>query len=366
MRIGICAPYDLSQPGGVATHIRAQARALRGRGHDATIFGPASAPLSDGEIALCGSVSIVFGGTASGLGLVPRASRISDLFRTTRFDVVHVHEPLTPALPWSVLRLATAPIVGTFHVHRERGHPLYPLARPMLSRLMKRLARRIAVSDAARRTVERYFPGEYDVIPNGIDLERFQRPAPRPACVDAQHRHVLVVGRLEPRKGVDHLVRAMARVQERARDVRLLAVGDGPDRESLETLARAARADVRFVGRVSDEELPAYFQWADVVCAPALGGESFGIVLLEAMASAKAIVASRIDGYERLMLSAQCGRLVPPGDPDALSIAITALLEHDGEREACSHRGADFVREYDWSHLAQRLETIYDGLLRRG
>jgi phosphatidylinositol alpha-mannosyltransferase len=363
VRIGLFAPYDLARPGGVTTHIRAQARALRARGHEVRVFGPASAPLDHGEIALSGSVPIVFGGTEAGLGLDPfSARRVARLFRDERFDVVHVHEPLTPMLPWFVLRHATAPVVGTFHVHREQGHRLYPIGRPLLARLMRRVAHRVAVSDAARGTVADHFPGNYDIVPNGIDLDMFLRPYPRPRELDADDRTVLFVGRLEPRKGLEHLVRAMAHVQARVVRARLTVVGDGPERASLEALARSEGVDVRFLGRVRDDALPAYFQWTDLVCSPATGGESFGIVLLEAMACGTPVVATRIEGYEELVGRSGCGRLVPPGDAEALATAICELLEREPERRAYGARGLAFARAYDWNAIAERLERIYQTL----
>jgi phosphatidylinositol alpha-mannosyltransferase len=211
LRIGIFAPYDLARTGGVNNQIRSQARALRRLGHDVSVYGPASGPLADGEVALCRTFSIHVSGTESSLGIDPTSLfRVSEVLSSNRFDVVHVHEPLTPLMPWFVLARAQAPIVGTFHVHREHGHPFYPIGRPFLALLMRRLSYRIAVSEAARQTIARYFPGDYDIVPNGIDADEFRRPQARPQLVASDRRHVLYVGRLEPRKGADHLIRAMA------------------------------------------------------------------------------------------------------------------------------------------------------------
>jgi len=364
LRIGLFAPYDLARAGGVGTHIRAQARALRARGHTVTVLGPASAPLVDGEIALGGSRRVTLGGTESGLGLSPFAARRVDrVFATTTFDLVHVHEPLTPLVPWFVLRRARVPIVGTFHVHREQGHRLYAASRPLLTPLMRRIAYRIAVSDAARRTVAAQFPGSYEVVPNGIDIDRFRTPARTPASFASERQHVLFVGRLEPRKGVDHLIRAMRRVQERLPAARLLIAGEGPDRGQLELLARSVGTDAAFAGAVDDDSLPGYFQASDVVCSPALGGESFGLVLLEAMACGKAVVASRIDGYAALTGETDCARLVPPGDADALAAALIDLLDDDAGRQALGARGAARAEAFDWGAIARRLESIYYNLL---
>jgi phosphatidylinositol alpha-mannosyltransferase len=360
LRIGVVAPYDLSRAGGVATHVRAQARALRQMGHDVGVYGPASAPLDAGEIALCGAFTVRFDGTESGIGLDPRAAwRVARLFAADAFDLLHVHEPLVPVLPWLVLRQARVPVVATFHVHRETGHRWYSAARPWLHALMRRVHCRIAVSDPARRTVARHFPGDYRIVPNGIDIAAFQAVRPRPAVFSSDRHSVLCVGRLEARKGVDHLIRAMAHVQHALPDTRLVIVGDGPERRSLVDLARSLSVDAAFAGRVSDEELPGYTQSADVICAPALGGESFGVVLLEAMACGKPIVASRIEAYEMLVWAADCGILVPPGDAASLAEAILKLLADRALREILGARGACAVRQYDWSSIARVLDGIY-------
>src|SRR5262249_31852270 len=239
LNIGLFAPYDLARAGGVGSHMRAQARALRALGHHVRIFGPASAPPPKDEVAVGRSLSITLGGTASGMGVDPRAVRqLSRLFAPEPFDIVPVHEPLMPAVPWLAVWLARAPVVATFHVHREDGHHLYRLARSVLRPLMGRITARIAVSEAARRTVAGDFPGDYTIIPNGIEPTRFQATTAGPARLPRASRLVLYVGRLEPRKGVDVLVEAMALVRRQIPDAALVVVGDGPGRPSLERLAR--------------------------------------------------------------------------------------------------------------------------------
>jgi len=359
-RIAIFAPYDLARDGGVTNQIRAQARALRKLGHQVLLYGPASAPLPEGEIALGRSLSLTLSGTESGMALDPASAwRAARLLKTERFDLLHVHEPLTPLVPWVVLRFASVPVVGTFHVYREHRHRLYRIGQPMLRPLIERLAYRIAVSDAARRTVSDVFPGEYHIVPNGIDIDTFTTPRPPPQTLSPDRRHVLYVGRLEPRKGVEHLVRAMGRVQRVIPDARLIVAGDGPERHRLTTLARECGADVTFLGRVANPDLPAYIQASDIVCSPALGGESFGIVLLEAMACSRPIVASRIDGYVGLVGDVECGTLVPPGNAEALDRALQPLLQDADLRRTLGARGAAAARAYDWSAIAERLDAIY-------
>jgi phosphatidylinositol alpha-mannosyltransferase len=358
LRIAIVAPYDLSVPGGVNTQIRGQARALRHLGHTVDVFGPASGTLTDGEHSLGRAVAITLGGTESGLGIDPRAVAAVGRLARRPFDVVHVHEPLTPLVPWLVVAGARAPLVGTFHVHRESGHGLYALWRGALRPLIRRLRARIAVSDSARRTVSTHFPGDYEIVPNGIDVDDFRRARPRPRALASGRRVVLCVGRLEPRKGVDGLIRAMALVRTAVPDVLLVIAGDGPERAALAALA-GDNGDVQFAGRVTDVELPSYVQAADIVCSPALGGESFGIVLLEAMACAKPIVASRIEGYEALVGPAGCARLVTPGDAGALAAALTELLKSPDEAQRLGQAGAAAAREYDWTVIGRRLDAIY-------
>jgi phosphatidylinositol alpha-mannosyltransferase len=249
------------------------------------------------------------------------------------------------------VQAARSPVVATFHVHREGGHRLYRWSRPLLAPLMARIARRIAVSESARETVAAHFPGRYDVVPNGVDVDALREARRRPAAIGEGRHHIVYVGRLEPRKGVEHLVAAMARLRERRPEARLIVVGDGPARPLLESAARDRRLDAVFVGRVGDDALPGYFQSADIVCSPALGGESFGIVLLEALACEKPIVATRIDGY---------AALVPPGESAALAAALDQLLCDDVERRRCGARGLEVARRYDWAVIARRLEAIYE------
>jgi len=361
MRIGICAPYDLSVAGGVNTHIRAQAGALRRLGHDVCVFGAASGPLPDGEVSLGGCVSMVVGDTETGFGVDPRSWWTAKrLLRERRFDLLHMHEPLMPLPPWFVLKQADVPVVATFHTYRSQGHRWYPKYRWIFDPLMARVSVRLAVSEAAKRTVAEHFPGDYDVVPNAIDVARFATPTPRPPSMPADRRHVLYVGRIEPRKGVDRLVQAMPAVQERVAGVRLVIVGDGPDRDAVAALARALRVDVVFGGRVADADLAGYYQSADLVCSPALADESFGLTLLEAMAAGRPIVASNIAGYAELLAPAGSARLTPAGDAAALAREICAVLTNDLLARTLGGRGSTVAKSYDWTAIAKRLEGIYE------
>ncbi len=308
----------------------------------------------------------MIGDTETAFGLDPRswwaAKRV---LRTAMFDVVHVHEPLMPLPPWFVLWQAAVPVIATFSTYRSEGHRWYPRFQGFFGRLMKRVHVRLAVSEAAKRTVAAHFPGDYEVVPCAIDVERFAAPAPRPATMLPDWRHVLYVGRMEPRKGVDRLVRAMVTVQTRVPRAQLVIVGGGPGREDIEMLARRLEVRVVFAGRVSDDDLPGYYQHADVVCSPALADESFGIVLLEAMAAGRPIVATRIAGYAELLEGRGLARLVDTGDAPGLAREITSLLEDPDAARAIGARGAAAARDYDWRTIACRLEAIYRAALQR-
>lgn len=366
LKIGLVAPYDLSYPGGVNAHIRSLATSLRKLGHEAIVYGPDSrrGSLEAGEIGVGGAIGIHFGGTVSGMGLNPLLDRkVRKILDSERFDIVHIHEPLTPILPWLFLGNAKAPKVGTFHVHREEGHSVYAAFSWYLKRWAKRLDYRIAVSEAARQTVAQYFPGDYDMLPNGVDVARYRDPAEPPA-LEKGYRNIVFVGRLEGRKGLEYLIRAMPRVLAEVADVRLIVVGDGPERKTCEELAEeVCPGAVSFVGAVGDDAKAGYLQAADVFCSPATHGESFGIVLLEAMASGRAIVASAIEGYAGLLVADDAGLLVPPRDPEALASALVHLLRDETARRQLGEKAAAAALKYDWLSIAGRIEEIYRRLI---
>jgi phosphatidyl-myo-inositol alpha-mannosyltransferase len=362
VRIALFAPYDLASHGGVASHIRAQGRALSQLGHAVRIFGPASKPLENGETALAGSTRVTFGGTASGAALSPSVfQRVAALYAAEPFDVVHVHEPLMPLLPWAAVWAATAPVVATFHVYRESGHRWYPLARPLLQTIVNRIDARIAVSEAARRTVESVFPGDYEIIPNGIEIARFQAKQPRPPVFPASGPVVVCVGRLEPRKGVDVLVAAMSRVQQVV-DAALVLVGDGPERTTLEAHARQSSVRATVVRNVDDTTLPAFYQHATAVCAPATSGESFGIVLIEALAAGAPVVASRIDGYVDAVGESAGVRWAVPGDPDDLARQLIAVIAQRGS--PIRDEVPSVATNFDWGRVARHLTDTYNRVQR--
>ena len=370
MKIGIVTQSYYPRPGGVTEVAHFSARELRKLGHDVTIITThytGSEREEPGVIRIGRNVLVPVNGAwvnmTVGAGLRGELRRI---FERERFDVVHAHCPLVPTLP--LLSLETAlprqKVVGTFHAAADSNF-FYWFFRRLLEKRARRLDRRMAVSEAARDFVSKYFPGDYEIVPNGIDCTRF-RPGIEPL---AQYRdgriNVLFVGRLDPRKGVPYLCKAMPLVgRELGGNVRFLIVGEKGLRARLCPRPADLRgAEIAWIGRVSPEDLPRYYATADIFCSPATGQESFGIVLLEAMASGVAIVASDIPGYRTIVNPAREGILVPPRDPGELARAIVSLAR-DGElRRELGEAGRRQALRYDWPVVVRRLESVYRDVL---
>jgi phosphatidylinositol alpha-mannosyltransferase len=376
MRIALVSPYDFAVPGGVNNHIAHLARSLQRLGHEAHIIAPASDGRSSGDGFINASASVIafpFAGSIARITLSPRLyRRIKGILQSGAYDVLHLHEPLTPALPLAVLRhrdlVPQAIAVGTFHAYREVSRTYY-YGKPLLRRFFKRLDGCIAVSEAARQYHMRYFPADYVVIPNGIDYARFADPALRPPePFDDGRPTVLFVGRLERRKGLRYLLEAFARVQAACPEARLLVVGAFGKAEKAPYVAQAwalRLRQVRFIGYVPDAELPRYYRAATVFCAPSIGMESFGIVLLEAMAAGVPVVATDIPGYNEVVEDGVQGFLVPPENPEALAEALLRLLRDPALRARMSAAGRQRARQYDWDEIARRVVEFYEEVRER-
>src|SRR5512133_3618030 len=290
MKIALVSPYDYPYPGGVTEHICHLAAEFRRLGHDVHIIAPQSAGMraQDGEIvhSVGTVVPVPVNGSVARISLSLRLSRkVKDLLDRETFDVIHLHEPLLPALPVTVLRHSRTVNIGTFHAF-SRSNYAYFYGKPILRYFVRRLHGRIAVSSAARDFVSLYFPGDYEIIPNGIDFERFARDVPVLDEYLEGGPTILFVGRLEKRKGLRFLLRAMGGVWEKIPSARLVVVGTGPLLENYRALVeKHHHAKVEFIGFVPGDELARHYQSCDVFCAPSTGQESFGIVLLEAMAA---------------------------------------------------------------------------------
>ena len=374
MKIGLVSPYDWSYPGGVRDHVWHLAEQFISMGHDVRILAPASG--AKGKIPekhilkMGGTTPIPINGSIARINLDPSLSqRVRVVLQRERFDVVHVHEPLVPGLSQQVLRGSRTLTVGTFHTASysniySTSQLAYASAYPLLRPLFHKLSGRIAVSTAARDFISRYFPADYRVIPNGISLGRF-RPGvpPLPHFMDGK-QNILFVGRFEKRKGAKYLLRAIPAIRERHPDTRFIFVGEGRLRPGFQRyVERQGWQDVIFTGYVSDEEKPRYFTSAQVFCAPAIGGESLGIVLLEAMASGTPIVASDIKGYATVVNQGVDGLLVAPRQSDELAGAICHLLENEGLRQHFIQAGLVKSRDYAWPRVARSVMDYYHELL---
>ncbi len=368
MRILFVSPFDFSYPGGVNEHILHLDTEYCKLGHETRILAPRSpgeAESDDGHFIKLGvAVPIPANGSTARITLSPFVSgKVKELLRRERFDIVHLHEPLAPMLPQLALLHSRSVNVGTFHAARAHNWG-YLSAKPVLSLLFTKLHGRIAVSPAALESIARYFPGYYELIPNGIDSERFRPDVPPIARFERPT--VLFVGRFnESRKGLRYLLEALALVRREFPDVLLVVVGPGDPQRYERQIERAELGEnVRFVGPVSEEILPSYYTACDVFCAPATGGESFGIVLLEAMASGRPVVASDIRGYRFVLRHGVEGLLVERKNAEALAVALVHLLADPHLRERLGKAGRQRAEQFSWSMIAQRTLAYYERLLR--
>ncbi len=296
---------------------------------------------------------------AIGLGLAGQVRRFLD---RGRFDLIHCHGIFPPDISYWAATASSAPVVVTFHTFRARTpKPLPVLLRALWPGLGGRVAQRIAVSEACRRYSEAWFPGPYHVIPNGVDVTRFQSDLPIPELMRGPDPVVLFVGRLDERKGLPILVRAFRLVADQVSDARLVVVGSGPLEGQCRRLAsQLGIADrVFFAGRVSVADLPGYYVNCTVFCSPALGGEAMGIVLIEAMAAGRPVVASAIAGYDEVIRDGVDGCLVSAGDPEALAATLTELLKSEPARSRLSENALARVQQYAWPEVAARIESVY-------
>ena len=366
LNIAIVTHAYYPQFGGVSEHVHHTSLELRKRGHRVTVITCGHRnhePAVEKDVVRVGSNVLVpyngaFVNLTVGWNVYGKMRRI---LSEGRFDVVHVHCPLIPVLPLAATRTAgDAALFGTFHAS-GKSSAAYALFRPFLRKYHRRLDGRIAVSRPAEEFVGKYFGGEYRVIPNGVDPERFGPDKPSAEGLNDGRLNVLFVGRPDPRKGLEHLIRAMGIVRANSRSpVRLVVVGDGPRRRHYEAMVtNLPPGSVVFTGSVSQEALPGYFSGAHVFCSPATMNESFGIVLLEAMASAVPVVASDIPGYRSVVSHGQDGLLCRPADPQEMARAILLLLNDDALRREMGARGREKALRFSWSRIAREIESYY-------
>ena len=363
LKLALVSPYDHSHRGGVTDHINSLAHQFRSWGHRVKVIGPCSKPenIADPDFIPMGRpVPIPSGGSIARISLsIWLYPRIRTLLEREAFDLIHLHEPFAGFTSLWTIKASETVNIGTFHTNG--GHKVYHVGGKRLAQpYLKKIHGRIAVSETARKFINGNFPGNYEIIPNGIQVDNFGQDIKPFEHLRDGKLNILFLGRLDKRKGLKYLLGAYSRLKWDWPDTRLIVVGPGnPDMDSQHIIGERNLQDVMFVGGVSEEDKARYFRTADVYCSPATGKESFGIVLLEAMASGAPIVASRIDGYSDVIRDGHDGVLVPPKDEAALASTIERLLRDRALRARLSGNGLDTVQEYRWDRVAQRVMDHY-------
>jgi phosphatidyl-myo-inositol alpha-mannosyltransferase len=357
MRVGLVCPYSLTVPGGVQAQVLGLARVLRSFGHEARVLGPCDGPPPELFVTPLGnSIPTAANGSIAPVAPDPSATlRAIRALRDEAFDVLHLHEPLAPGPTLTALAMRAAPIVGTFHAAGDSA--TYRYLNSLCRWGASRIDERCAVSPDARELAQRYLGGEYTMLFNGVELERFSLAAPR----KAEGPTIFFCGRHEPRKGLDVLLEAMTLLPE---DVTCWVASDGPDTGRL-TVQYAGDPRIQWLGRISEDDKVARLRGASVFCAPSIHGESFGVVLIEAMAARTPIVATDLPGYRKVARPDRDALLVPTGDPGALAAALRRVLGDpvlaDGLRAAGDLRAGEFSME----RLALDYVEVYERLLER-
>jgi len=359
LRIGLLCPYSLTTPGGVQGQVMGLARALRKMGHEVRVLGPCDGAPPDTFVTPIGeSLPTVANGSIAPLAPDPSAAlRTIRVLRDEQFDVLHIHEPLTPGASITALVMRTAPIVATFHAAGESLSYKY-LSAP-LKGFASAIDHRVAVSKDAVLLAQRYIGGDYQILPNGVELDRFIASSQNTSITHGDssliRRSIFFCGRHEPRKGLEVLLQAHATLPD---NVDLWIASEGPETERLKR-EWAGDSRIMWLGRISDAEKAKRLSQADVFCAPSLGGESFGVVLIEAMAAATPIVASALDGYMNVATNEVDALLVEPNDPAALEAALRRILLDQELAHRLVHQGQERATGFSMVQLASTYVDIY-------
>jgi len=364
VRVGLVCPYSWEVPGGVQAHIRDLALALLELGHQVEVLAPADEDavpaLPDWVVPAGRAVPVPFNGAVARLAFGPvTKARVRRWVRDGEFDLLHVHEPTVPSLSLLACWGATGPIVGTFHMSHERSRAM-TAAHGMLQPFLEKIIARIAVSEPARRTLVEHLGGDAILIPNGVAVHRFAAAEPLPGW--PQEGGTLgFLGRFdEPRKGFDVLIAALERLIADRPGLRLLVAGPGEQEPALAAMPAAVRERVTMLGLVSETDKARMLHSVDLYVAPNIGGESFGIILTEAMAAGTAVIASDLDAFRRVLDDGAVGTLVEVGNPEALAAGIAELLDDPDRRAAQAAAASAFVQRYDWSRVAGDVVAVYE------
>jgi phosphatidyl-myo-inositol alpha-mannosyltransferase len=362
MRVGLVCPYTWNVPGGVQSHVRDLAEALIDLGHQVSVISPADddAPLPGYVVPAGRAVPVPYNGSVARLSFgFLSASRVRRWVRDGDFDVLHVHEPAAPSLSLLACWVATGPIVATFHTANPRSRVMHA-AEPMLQSALEKISARIAVSEAARTTLVEHLGGDAVLIPNGVAVRRYAKADPLPGW-PGEGGAIGFLGRFdEPRKGLAVLLAAFGELAPRRPGLRLLIAGRGDADEALDRVSPEVRDRVVLLGMVSEEDKARVLHSVEVFCAPNTGGESFGIVLTEAMSAGAPIVASDLEAFRRVLRGGQAGELFAVGDPADLARVAQRLLDDPQRRASLAAAAAEAVRAYDWPVVARDVVRVYE------
>ncbi|MFF9344122.1 MULTISPECIES: glycosyltransferase family 4 protein [unclassified Streptomyces] len=360
MRIGIVCPYSWDVPGGVQFHIRDLAEHLIRLGHEVSVLAPADddTPLPPYVVSAGRAVPVSYNGSVARLSFgFLSAARVRRWLHDGTFDVVHIHEPTSPSLGLLTCWAAQGPIVATFHTSNPRSRAMLA-AYPILQPALEKISARIAVSEYARRTLVEHLGGDAVVIPNGVDVDFFARAEPK---AQWQGETLGFIGRIdEPRKGLPVLMKALPRILTERPGARLLVAGRGDEEEAVASLPAGMRSRVEFLGMVSDEDKARLLRSVDVYVAPNTGGESFGIILVEALSAGAPVLASDLDAFAQVLDQGAAGELFANEDADALADAAVRLLGDGARRAELSARGSAHVRRFDWSTVGADILAVYE------
>jgi phosphatidylinositol alpha-mannosyltransferase len=365
MKIALVSPYDYATPGGVNAHISNLAKEFTNYDHRVTILAPTSKAIDTDDyinfIGMGRPIPIPYGGSTARLSISPwLIKRIRKLLADEKFDIIHLHEPLAPILPWLFLKTSNTVNIGTFHAFHEKSKYYY-ITKSALRYWFKKLNGRIAVSESAMNFVAEHFKSNYALIPNGIDINKFSMSTRSIEHLSNNQPTILFVGRIgEKRKGLKYLLKAYSYLKWNHPDLRLIIVGPGDlDKDCHRLLSEHNLSDVVFTGSVSETDLIKYYKSATIFCSPATGQESFGIVLLEAMASGVPIIASSIQGYSAVVENGVQGLLVEPENPLDLSKKLDFLLKNSTIRQYLSKEGPIRASKFSWKNIASEVLAYY-------
>ncbi len=364
LRIAMVSPYDFSHPGGVNSHVADLSRGLTQAGHQVNIIAPCSYPAniqSDVKFHSMGNcIPIKYQGSIARVSLsLLQKQRVKRILAEDSYDIIHVHEPLAPLIPLWFLEYSKCINIGTFHANIGQS-TLYNVTKPLIQRWHKRLHGRIAVSQTAKQSIANHFPGSYNIIPNGIDTNHFVDSAhPLPEFSDGKI-NLLFVGRIERKKGLKYLLLAFKRVKLLHANIRLIIVGPGKlDSECTDILKTLNIEDIVIVGEIPYLQLPRYYASAHIFCCPSIGPESFGIVLLEAMASGVPVIASDIQGYNEIIKPGYEGLLVTPNEPSDMEQSILYFINNPHLRSQMGNVAKITAQRYSWVSITKIIEEFY-------